>query len=730
MKPAERLEKLRNHAQQIAPEGLEAWMPSVESLEAVGPVDVRVERVGPAAEKLRKGRMLEEIELDALEAIVLPLGRPVIDIVDDSYRTPMHPWAHLGDGEIRKGIESAIPSVGRVEVPNLPQVPYAGTGFVVGEGLIMTNHHVAAIFSRGVGRRGLTFRAGQPADLDFRRERVPSDGVHVDVVEIILVHPWWDMALLRVEGLSENQQPLRLATEVPEGLESRDSAVIGYPAKDSRNDENLQNEIFRGLFNVKRLQPGKIQPRKNIRSYGHVVSAMTHDSSTLGGNSGSAVLDVQSGRVVGLHFAGHYLEANFAVPTHELARDPRVVDAGVNFDGSVPPTDEWDEIWRKADSPVERARRRAPRQPYAAPGSPGTGAAAVSGVGEISVRTDGNSATWTIPLRVTVSLGDRPRIEVGTADDDVDRDDAAVEAPALRIEPDPDYANRPGYQDDFLSDDHTIPVPWLTEDQYTNVAFNQWAQHKRHVLPYHHFSVVMNRERRLAYYTAVNIDGRREKSIDRDDFNDKWFPDPRIEKDEQLFNDAYKGTWNKLDRGHLVRRLDAVWGHDFAAAKRAHDDTFHWTNCCPQYDRFNRNKGTWGGVENYILHNANNRNLKVSVFSGPVFRDDDPILLVPSGTEVEIPLEFWKVVAMVRQNGTLSATAYLISQEQQITQFLDQLEFAFADFGGFQVTVAEIEDLTGLSFHDLREHDPLETGAEAAGTRTRQRLAGFESVVL
>ena len=42
---------------------------------------------------------------------------------------------------------------------------------------------------------------------------------------------------------------------------------------------------------------------------------MTHDSSTLGGNSGSALIDVATGRVVGLHFAGRYLEANYAVPT-------------------------------------------------------------------------------------------------------------------------------------------------------------------------------------------------------------------------------------------------------------------------------------------------------------------------------------------------------------------------------------------------------------------------------
>ena len=30
------------------------------------------------------------------------------------------------------------------------------------------------------------------------------------------------------------------------------------------------------------------------------------------------------------------------------------------------------------------------------------------------------------------------------------------------------------------------------------------------MLPYHHFSVALNKERRLAFFTAVNIDGRTE----------------------------------------------------------------------------------------------------------------------------------------------------------------------------------------------------------------------------
>ena len=55
------------------------------------------------------------------------------------------------------------------------------------------------------------------------------------------------------------------------------------------------------------------------------------DASTLGGNSGSAVIDYDKGLVVGLHFGGRYLEGNNAVPLWKLVDDPLLKKAKVNF---------------------------------------------------------------------------------------------------------------------------------------------------------------------------------------------------------------------------------------------------------------------------------------------------------------------------------------------------------------------------------------------------------------
>ena len=66
----------------------------------------------------------------------------------------------------------------------------------------------------------------------------------LDVQQIVMIHPYWDMALLRVAGLSSRQAPLRLSVTPPEELVDREIAVIGYPAKDLRNDSDLQDFIF------------------------------------------------------------------------------------------------------------------------------------------------------------------------------------------------------------------------------------------------------------------------------------------------------------------------------------------------------------------------------------------------------------------------------------------------------------------------------------------------------
>ena len=264
-------------------------------------------------------------------------------------------------------------------------------------------------------------------------------------------------------------------------------------------------------------------------------------------------------------------------------------------------------------------------------------------------------------------------------------------------------------------------MPRLPGDLIPLASVNSLATHgPRHVLPYHHFSIIHSKERRLAFCTAVNIDGATGKRLKR--ATDRWSFDPRIPKEEQTGGEVYAD--NDLDLGHLVRRLDPTWGPTPAAAKLANDDTFHFTNCTPQHKDFNRTQLRWAGLEDYILDHADNLHFRVSVFTGPVFASDDHVF-----RGVQLPRQFWKVVVMVKTSGDLSATAYLVSQEALIKGLeVDLEEFDYGAYRTYQVPVRRIEELTRLSFGALHDADPLEH-VEALVTEPTE-LERFEDIEL
>ena len=66
----------------------------------------------------------------------------------------------------------------------------------------MTNRHVAELFAAGLGKEGLSFRSDQTVAIDFVREDADQDADYFNIRDILMIHPYWDMALLQVEGLS------------------------------------------------------------------------------------------------------------------------------------------------------------------------------------------------------------------------------------------------------------------------------------------------------------------------------------------------------------------------------------------------------------------------------------------------------------------------------------------------------------------------------------------------
>jgi endonuclease G len=367
-----------------------------------------------------------------------------------------------------------------------------------------------------------------------------------------------------------------------------------------------------------------------------------------------------------------------------------------------------------------------------------------------SMGKDG-TVTWTIPLTVSVRLGSAIAPVVGLPAEPATTGGATEpELPSEAVKIDRRYSNRGGYDPEFLRG-HRLALPALSEEQQAQAArkLKVFAGEDPYELTYEHFSIVMNAARRMAFFTAVNIDGPSwvaiKRAIDMSgiaaleqmedtteaaeaaEASEKWFDDPRISREAQTDQSLYDKQRPKrlFDRGHLVRRQDPSWGTK-AAANKANADTFHFANCAPQESRFNQDTHLWQGIENYVLDNAQADDIRVTVFTGPVFTEDDP-----DYRYVKVPKSFWKIVARV-ERGRLLATALLADQSDRITKLPERMSEGFDDMSkvkSFQVSVAEVERLTGLDFGPLRDHDTFEvTEAEALGKR--RPLSSFRDIQL
>jgi endonuclease G len=281
--------------------------------------------------RFERNQALDRKDLFHLESIILGNGlRPAFDIQGDTYETLPSLWQNLNDR--RPAVEPLIRGIGRLNLEGHPSLTYVGTAFVCGDSHLMTNRHVAQYFTQGLGSTTqLSFTPGINPSLDFKQEVNSNTSLTIRITAPLLILEDWDIAVLRVESLPSNVRPLPLTSSPPASLNDGMAAVVGYPAFDSSEDLLQQIQIFRSVFDKKRLQPGRFKGIQPAQSFGHSVQALAHDCTTLGGNSGSAVVDVDSGKVAGIHFEGQPLVANYAVPSWALAANQEIRNCGVQF---------------------------------------------------------------------------------------------------------------------------------------------------------------------------------------------------------------------------------------------------------------------------------------------------------------------------------------------------------------------------------------------------------------
>lgn len=296
-------------------------------------------------------------------------------------------------------------------------------------------------------------------------------------------------------------------------------------------------------------------------------------------------------------------------------------------------------------------------------------------------------------------------------------------------------ASRPGYKPNFIgTGKFSVPLPKIPASLKSKVATLKSSSSKSE-LKYFNYSVVMNKERKLAFFSAVNLDGGAQQDVGKRE-GDSWLRDPRIDENFQVGNEFYgkQSTFevdrsaNPFDRGHLVRRLDATWGKSVDEAKAHGDDSFHFTNCSPQFFSFNQGKQLWAGLEDYTRDELLKRRDKGVVINGPIFDGPDADgdnLPDPSGTphkdpifgDLAIPKYFWKILVS-KSDSRLKAAAFIVSQRHlimDIDRIHDAEKLSAEDVKVFQVPVVDLAKLTKLDFGNLVQADSHE--ATAAGPR-------------
>lgn len=255
---------------------------------------------------------LDAPQQGALEAIVRLTGRPALLVNRNWVELPSGPWEILAPH--RDAISRIVSSVGRLDVAAQYGVPYVGSAFVVGDGLIMTSGHVVAPYALATGS-SWELDAGCGLSFDVTQEHgqaAPGGGLRVASIVWMGDRRGVDLALLRLTdpGPADPAWPAPLAIQADPAcvVDGGTVYVVGYPAADTeRNPVDAVDRIMNGVFGMKRLAPGQVMSVDRARA------VLTHDCTTLGGNSGSCVVDLRTNAIVGVHGAGHFGAANQAV---------------------------------------------------------------------------------------------------------------------------------------------------------------------------------------------------------------------------------------------------------------------------------------------------------------------------------------------------------------------------------------------------------------------------------
>lgn len=645
---------------------------------------------------------------------------------------------------LAKGAQVAR-STGRVAFQNGSPL---GSGVLVAPGLFLTNHHVIEHPSQ-TERLVLEFDyetdlGGRPRPIS--RFRIDPSVFITDGIEGL------DFTLLAVGSMLDGNTPL--------------SEFGLSPLSDAANKHMLGE--FANIVQHPQGRFKEVVLREN-RLVSRLADCLHYVADTEPGSSGSPVYNSEWQMIALHHWGGAQIQRRDA----QGNLLPREINEGIRISSIVGfLREELPDLSPEVRSRVAKALEVVDREAQF-PSNTGHAPACEAGSQTSGPRVDPDGrVTWTMPIEVSVRLPGMAAAIAPTPDNQAKAAPLDGGERRRRI----DYSDRGGYDPDFLGA-IKVPLPELSEDLAEQAAPNRHAGPDDHPfeLKYHHFSIVMNAKRRLAFFTACNTDGTTAKSVNRKDKivrpltpggigpeslvmelegaeRESWLRDGRLNENHYAGLEVYSGQVvpgfpdprssgrrkRMFQKGHLVRRLDPTWGDDEALILAAERDTFHWTNCSPQVGYFNQgladddlpgsgNGNLWRAVENHMLRSALLEKKRATSFTGPIFRRDDP-----EYRSIRIPLRFFKITVWMDRDEIRSLA--LIADQSRVLTVMPE---AFQERAGrvllgeesfdrlekvrdFLSTIEDVESLTGLSFGedvrsgDVRRGDPeVEVESEA-----------------
>lgn len=641
---------------------------------------------------------------------------------------------------------SCARSVCRVVLRSQGRLIGYGTGFLVAPGVLLTNHHVlpsVELVGEAVAqfRYERTITGAEATPVEYAFETTPPPILNRDL----------DFALVAVGP------PTSLAGGMLTAAKNVSLDEFGYLYLNPQPGKAFIGE-FLTIIQHPNGERKQVCVRENrLLKYDDNGPYLWYQTDTVGGSSGSPVFN-NSWEVVALHHSGVPKSEVRGGVTVYLTKDNKVWSKDMGADQIDWIANEGIRVSQilkylsesQANHPLAQKVLSATMPPWTESTAASSSNTQVANSSGLQITNDGNGITR---IMVPIEIGVRVPIGESFVRTPAPSNQSLGASASLGITPGPitpvnsigkladtaelveidtsNYADRNGYDPNFLGAGNLkVPMPTLSAKAKANMLKVSGASGE---LKYWNYSVVLNRKRSLAFFSAANIDpalGRGGRA------GDGWIRDLRIDRSAQIGNEFYEKqkilevedrTKNPFDKGHLTRREDLQWGRTEKLAKRNGDDSFHFPNCAPQHFEFNQARkvnGIWNRLEQMTTQIAGD-GAQFCVFNGPVF--DAPISVRSADGKLHldlrgkpktdpkikgtlIPKLFFKVIVWADEN-RLRVVAFVVTQEALLAKLLpkqNKNESTLAEVGLtedevrlYQVSLADLERVTQLSFGKL-----------------------------